>query len=117
MLELIKRNRIILSALVVLSALALLLTLRWTNPAAAFWLDEIIQGAAYPFQSGYARTSNALGKLVSDYVFLVDVKQENERLKLQVKALEEELNHHVNASVQFNMLREQLQFLEETPER
>jgi len=45
------------------------------------------------------------------------VKQENERLKQQVKALEEQLNQYVNASVQFNLLREQLQFLEENPER
>ena len=39
------------------------------------------------------------------------------RLDLENKALREELNHFVNSSIQFNLLREQLKFLEERPER
>jgi rod shape-determining protein MreC len=117
MLDLIKRNRVLLAAVAILSALAVLLSLRWSSPGTARWIDEILHGAAYPFQAGYMRAQAGLGKLLGDYVVLVDVKQENERLKIQVKALEEELNHSVNAAVQFNLLREQLKFLEENPDR
>jgi len=117
MLNILKRNRVLVTACALLSALVVLLTLRWGNPGTARWVDEVLHAVAYPFQAGYTGTKVGLSNVLSEYLSLVDVKQENERLKLQIKALEEELNHYVNASVQFNLLREQLQFLEENPER
>jgi rod shape-determining protein MreC len=55
--------------------------------------------------------------LFQNYIALVNLAQENERLRLQVQAQQEELNHYVNSSVQFNLLRDQLGFLEGNPER
>jgi rod shape-determining protein MreC len=117
MIDLIKRNRVLVAACALLSALVVLLTLRWSNPTAARWVDEVLHALAYPFQAGFTGTKNGISSLVTDYLYVVDVKQENVRLKQQVKALEEQLNQYVNASVQFNLLREQLQFLEENPDR
>lgn len=117
MIDLIKRNRVLVAACALLSAVVVLLTVRWSNPTAARWVDEVLHAAAYPFQAGITGARRGIANLVSGYLYLVEVKQENERLKLQVKALEEELNHYVNASVQFNLLREQLGFLEESPGR
>jgi rod shape-determining protein MreC len=52
-----------------------------------------------------------------NYVSLVRLKEENRSLQLRIQVMAEELNHHINSSVQFNLLREQLGFLEESPER
>lgn len=117
MVDLIKRNRLLFAAAAVMVLLVLLLSLRWSNPKNARFIDESVQAVAYPFQITYTSITSYLGDLFDRYVLLVRLKEENERLNLHVKALEEELNHHINSSIQFNLLREQLGFLEENPER
>lgn len=117
MWDLIKRNRLLVSASVVLLALVILLSLRGGSPTTAKWLDETLQTIAYPFQSAFYAGKNTTADLFDNYTALINLKQENERLVLRMKALEEELNHYINSSVQFNMLREQLRFLEEDPEK
>src|SRR3972149_4164896 len=117
MLNLIKRNLYLLSATGVLVVMVVLLSLRWSQPNTARWVDESLQSVAYPFQATFHRTRTAIVELFRNYIFLVNLKQENDRLQLQVQALQEELNHYVNSSIQFNLLREQLGFLEENPER
>jgi rod shape-determining protein MreC len=117
MLELIKRNRTVVAAGTVLTLLVLLLSLRWSNTGTARWIDEAVQAVVYPFQAGFTGGRMAVTGLVNRYIFLVNVKEENDRLKLQVKSLEEQLNHSINSAVQFNLLREQLNFLEENPDR
>ena len=117
MLNLIKRNIYLLSATGVLLLLLVLLSLRWSQPSTARWVDESLQSLAYPFQAVFHSTRTTLVGIVEDYLYLVDLKQENDRLRLQAQALQEELNHYVNSSIQFNLLREQLGFLEENPER
>jgi len=117
MLDLFKRHLYLISAAGLLLILVLLVSLRWSNPATARWIDATIQTAAYPFQAVFYKTKNALVDLGRNYILLVDLKGENDRLKLQVQSLKEELNHYINSSVQFNLLREQLKFLENNPER
>jgi rod shape-determining protein MreC len=117
MLDLLKRNRVLVSACAVLSLLAVLLSLRWSNPSYARWIDEVLRVVAYPFQAGYQKTTSGISGAVSHYVYLVNVKEENDRLNQQVQTLQEEMNQYVNSSIQFNLLREQLGFLEETPDR
>ena len=97
--------------------LVLLLSLRWTDPATARWIDKAVQTIIYPFQSAYTSVKSSITGTYQNYVSLVDLKAENDRLQLEIQALREELNHFVNSSIQFNMLREQLKFLEERPER
>jgi rod shape-determining protein MreC len=117
MLDLIKRNRILLTASGVLLVLVVLLTLRLGSPDTAHWVDETVQTIAFPFQSSFSRLRSTVRSLFSDYIDLVNLKQENTRLHMQVQALREELNHYVNSAIQFDMLREQLKFLEDQPER
>ena len=117
MLNLIKRNIYLLSAMGVLVALVVLLSLRWSQPRTARWIDESVQSIAYPFQAVFHSGRTTVVELFRNYIYLVNLHQENERLKLQVQALQEELNHYVNSSIQFNLLRDQLGFLEENPER
>jgi rod shape-determining protein MreC len=117
MLDLLKRNRVLVSACTVLSLLIVLLSLRWSNPSYARWIDEVLHALAYPFQAAYQKTTSGVAGAFSHYVFLVNVKEENDHLKEQVQTLQEELNQYVNNSIQFNLLREQLGFLEDTPDR
>lgn len=117
MIELLKRNRLLVAAATVLILLIVLLTVRYRDPNQVRFVDETIQAIAYPFQAVYTTIADGLSNTVSNYLFLLRVKEENDRLKLQVKALEEELNHYVNSSIQFNLLREQLGFKEEEPEK
>ncbi len=70
-----------------------------------------------PFQTGFSKTVGALGDVLDRYVFLVKLKKENEQLKTRNRALKEELNHYINSSIQFNLLREQLRFKEDDPKR
>jgi rod shape-determining protein MreC len=116
MLNLIRRRILLISFGVVLATLMALLSLRWRDPEQGWLIDEVIQALAYPVIAGYHGVVQGAGNLIDRYSHLVHVEQENERLRLQVQALQEELNHHINGSIQFNLLREQLKFLEENPE-
>ena len=116
MLNLIRRRILLFSFGVVLATLMVLLSLRWRDPEQGWMIDEVFQALAYPVKAGYQGVVRGMGNLVDRYVHLVNVEQDNERLNLQVQALQEELNHHINGSIQFNLLREQLKFLEENPE-
>lgn len=117
MLDLFKRNRVALTASAVLVLLVVLLSLRASAPARLRWLDEVVHLAAYPFQAAVHGTTDTVRRVYNNYIALVNLKQENERLRTRVAALEEELNQYINSSIQFNVLREQLQFMEEQPER
>lgn len=117
MINLIRRNFYLLSLTGAVILLVGLLSLRWSNPTAARWIDDSFQSVIYPFQSSFASVRQSISEAYGNYVSLVDLKAENERLRLQVQALREELNHSVNSSIQFNLLREQLLFLEERPEQ
>lgn len=116
MLNLIRRRILIISFGVVLAALMVLLSLRTRDAEKGWLLDEFFHALAYPVIAGYHAIVNGAGNLLDRYVYLIHVEQENAQLKLQVQALQEELNHHINGSIQFNLLREQLKFLEDDPE-
>ena len=116
MLELLKRHRLLLAALGVLFLLILVLSTRLRDPLHARVVDEALQGLAYPFQVAFTKTTTAASRVFDRYLFLVRLREENDRLKTKVAALEEELNHYVHGAIQFNLLREQLKFTEEDPQ-
>ena len=117
MIELVKRYRILVSIAAVLLALGALVTIRAADPTRMRVVDEAVHAVSYPFQMGVTRITTAVAGWFDSYLYLVNLKQENERLRLQNRALEEQLNHYINSSIQFNLLREQLQFMEEDPEK
>lgn len=115
MLEFIKRNRLLFIASGTLLMLILVLSARWGNSDRFQVVDKVFQTIAYPFQAVYSATTNAIGNATDNYIFLVRLKDENTQLRLRIQALEEELNHNINGAIQFNLLREQLKFMEEDP--
>ena len=116
MLELIKRHLYLLSATGILVLLVVILSLRWADPATGRWFDQTTQTVAYPFQAVFHKAKQGITDVFRNYMLLLNLKEENERLKGQVNSLKEELNHYVNSSIQFNLMREQLKFLEVSPE-
>ena len=117
MIELIKRNRVLIAAATVLIILIVLLAVRYRDPGRVRFVDETIQAIAYPFQVVYTSITEGISNTINNYIMLLHVKEENDQLKLQIRSLEEELNHYINSSIQFNLLREQLGFKEEEPEK
>ncbi|MBI4082152.1 MAG: rod shape-determining protein MreC [Candidatus Lambdaproteobacteria bacterium] len=115
-MELLKRYRIYISLFVVLLALIGVLNARASDPTRLRVVDEVLQAIVYPFEVSFHKVSGGISALFSRYVYLVNLKQENEQLKLQVQALQEQVNHDINSAIQFDVLREQLQFMEEPPE-
>ena len=79
MLNLIKRNIYVVSATGVLLVLVVLLSLRWSQPDTARWVDEGVDAIAYPFQATFHRFKTGVSDLFRNYIYLVNLKQENER--------------------------------------
>ncbi len=117
MIELIKRNRILFAAAGLLILLIVVLSVHQAGSRESGVVDETVNAVTYPFQAGFANTANWISGVFDRYVFLVRLGEDNKRLELENQALREELNHYVNGSIQFDMLREQLKFKEADPER
>ena len=117
MLEFIKRNRIWMAAGGLLIFLVVLISLRSGSSTHARAVDETLNAVAHPIQSGFTNTVEWISGIFDRYILLVRTSEENERLKLENRSLKEELNHYINGSIQFNLLREQLNFKEDDPER
>ena len=117
MLEFIKRNRIWMAAGGLLIFLVVLISIRSGGTTQARVVDETLNAVAHPIQSGFSSTVGWFSGIFNRYIFLVRTTEENERLKLENRSLKEELNHYINGSIQFNLLREQLKFKEDDPER
>ncbi|MCZ6474461.1 MAG: rod shape-determining protein MreC [SAR324 cluster bacterium] len=116
MIELIRRNRLLFTAVGVLILLIVVLSVYGARPTRSRIVDETVNAVAYPFQAGFTKTASWLSGIFDRYVFLVHLKAENEQLNLENQALKEELNHYINGAIQFDMLREQLKFKEADPE-
>ena len=123
-MELLKRHRVFLVALGLL--LVLVFMLAWwheddrrapSTDGQRSVLQEITRAVVLPFQQAVRSVSSAAGDVYQHYIGLVELSAENERLRERIAVLEETLNHHIDAALQFEALREQLRFQEEGPVR
>lgn len=99
-----------------LIALVLLLSARWSDPAALRWVDRTVQTVAYPFQASAHALTRSIRDLFRYYLWLTGLKQENKRLHTRISVLEESLNRYFNDAVRFTILRQQLAFRETDPQ-
>ncbi len=74
-----------------------------------------IQTVTYPFQASVQSAVSNIKNLWNSYVLLIDVKKENNRLKQQLLDMEEKLSEHIENSVQFRRLRDQMLFARKNP--
>lgn len=117
MLVFIKRNRLWLAALGLLILLIVLVSIRSADSTRARVVEETLNAVTHPIQSAFTAAAGWFAGIFDRYIFLVHTEEENQRLRLETLSLKEELNHYINGSIQFNLLREQLKFKEEDPER
>lgn len=92
-----------------------MLSMRLEKPEIGEVVETGLQNTVSPIQQSYQKTTGHINSIWDDYIALVGLRQENQNLRNQISALQEELNLHINSSIQFNLLREQLKFQEEDP--
>ncbi len=90
--SILKRNRILLASVALaLFSLHLALTDR-SDATRGFVLKEALSALASPLQRAVLATEHTIKGVWSDYIYLVEVKDENEELKKAVLKLQEENN-------------------------
>lgn len=72
--------------------------------------QAVVQTVTYPLQAAVNSVASTFTNLWSSYISLIDTNEENELLKQQLQDMEEIMNQHIENSVQFIRLRDQLLF-------
>ena len=114
MFKFISTYRLQISILVAILGLFVLL-FQSHNEQGSSRIQIAIQTVTYPFQASVQSVVSNIKKLLNSYILLTDVKEENSRLKQQLLDMEEKLSEHIEDSVQFRRLRDQMLFARNNP--
>ena len=72
--------------------------------------QSVVQTLTYPLQASVNSVASTFKNLWYSYISLIDVNEENKLLRQQLLDMEEKMNQHIENSVQFLRLRNQLLF-------
>ena len=72
--------------------------------------QSVVQTLTYPLQASVNSVASTFKNLWNSYISLIDVNEENKLLRQQLLDIEEKMNQHIENSVQFLRLRDQLLF-------
>ena len=72
--------------------------------------QSVVQTLTYPLQASVNSIASTFKNLWYSYISLIDVNEENKLLRQQLLDMEEKMNQHIENSVQFLRLRNQLLF-------
>jgi len=114
MFKFISTYRLQISILVAILGLFVLLFQSY-NEQGSSRIQMAIQTVTYPFQASVQSAVSNITNLLNSYIFLIDVNEENNRLKQQLLDMEEKLSEHIENSVQFRRLRDQMLFARKNP--
>ena len=114
MFKFISTYRLQISILVAIFGLFLLLFQSHSEQGSSR-IQMAIQTVTYPFQVSVQSAVSNIKNLWNSYIVLLDVKEENNRLKQQLLDMEEKLSEHIENSVQFRRLRDQMLFARKNP--
>ena len=114
MFKFISTYRLQVSIVVAILGLFLLL-FQSHNEQGSSRIQIAIQTVTYPFQASVQSAVSNIKNLWNSYILLIDVKEENNRLKQQLLDMEEKLSEHIENSVQFRRLRDQMLFARKNP--
>ena len=109
MLKFFNKYRLQVSILAVIISLFLLMIKTHSNNESSN-LQSTIQTFTYPVQASVHSFATSIKTFWYSYLSLIDVNEENKRLKKQLLEMEEKINQHIENSVQFLRLRDQLLF-------
>ncbi|UJR82799.1 rod shape-determining protein MreC [Sandaracinus amylolyticus] len=108
----IKRVRDGIISFVLLALPFFVLSAHLRDPARINSVDEWILGLTSNFQSVAATAARWTSEVFEDYVYLVEVREENDRLRAQVARLEEERHRLASQGIENRRLRSLLQLRE-----
>ena len=114
MFKFISTYRLQISILVAILGLFVLLFQSY-NEQGSSRIQMAIQTVTYPFQASVQSAVSNIANLLNSYIFLIDVNEENNRLKQKLLDMEEKLSEHIENSVQFRRLRDQMLFARKNP--
>jgi rod shape-determining protein MreC len=101
----------------VLLAVVSLTLLTWKvkhrMPVALF--ENALLSSTRPFQQAATWTTRRLRGVWDNYVYLVDVQQDNKRLREEIKWLQQENHRYLETYLQYQRLQRLLNFREQTP--
>jgi rod shape-determining protein MreC len=77
--------------------------------------ENIVLSITRPLQQATTWTTQMLRGVWNDYVYLVSVQQDNQRLREEIKWLRQENHRYLEAYLQYQRLQRLLNFREQTP--
>ena len=109
MFKFINTYRLQFLIIVTFIGLFLLMSQTHTNEGTSRF-QSVVQTVTYPLQSSVHSIASTFKNLWYSYISLIDVNEENKSLRQQLLDMEERMNQHIENSVQFLRLRNQLLF-------
>ena len=73
-------------------------------------VDRVILMLSAPIEWGATAAAESVGEVWTDYMYLVDTKEENERLRFEIQRLRAENNLYLEAAQEVRRLRQMLSF-------
>jgi rod shape-determining protein MreC len=117
MLDLLKRFRLIITAVLFLFLALVLLSLYSREDRQTSLVEKVLMQVAFPFQQGAQRTFLWFKEVGEDYIFLSQVQQENRDLRKVIYGLKEENNHLREALQTDERLKKLSSFRSQFPHR
>jgi rod shape-determining protein MreC len=111
----IKQARDVIIVVVLLAFPFFVLKANMKSPESQSTMNSYILRISAPIEVAAARIARGVGDVWDDYVYLVDVKQDNARLSYDNARLREEVHSLEQAQVESRQLRRLLQLKDSTP--
>ena len=109
MLKFISKFRLQFLIIATFIALFMLMSQTHTNEGTSRF-QSVVQTLTYPIQVSVNSVASTFKNLWNSYISLIDANEENKLLRQQLLDIEEKMNQHIENSVQFLRLRDQLLF-------
>ena len=109
MLKFISTFRLQFLIIATFIGLFILMSQTYTNEGTSRF-QSVVQTLTYPIQASVNSVASTFKNFWNSYISLIDVNEENKILRQQLLDIEEKMNQHIENSVQFLRLRNQLLF-------
>ncbi|MCP4751670.1 MAG: rod shape-determining protein MreC [Proteobacteria bacterium] len=117
MQDFFRKNRLRISVVLTFVVLSFYLIAQIDNPRSDNWFSALVQNISYPFQTSFHFIEIRLRKAWTHYIWLVDARQENDRLWKTVKSLEEENAKSREIRIKYRRMLDILEFKKRDPNR
>ena len=96
--------------LIIATFIGLFFMMSYTHKNKSSSLQKVVHTLTYPIHASSNSIATTFKSFWNSYISLVDLKERNKILNKQIQDMEEKMNQHIENSVQFIRLRDQLLF-------